>query len=84
MPFTIDIASGPAPSRTGIHVPIEVRHGFVWRLVVTVRAHLATRRLLRRLRRTETVHIHLPDHLRADIGLPPRSPSPTPFWEIRT
>jgi hypothetical protein len=84
MPFTIDIASDHRQSQVDLHVPSPSDHGVVWSLVATLHARLVTRRLLRRLRQSAGATVHLSEHLRSDIGLPPSLPSPRSHWEIRT
>lgn len=84
MPFTIDATSETQPSRHSLFVPSPTDRGFAWSLVATVKAHFATRRMLRRLRQAEGATVHLCQYLRADIGLPPSPPAPRSHWEIRT
>lgn len=84
MPFTIEITSEAPRSRISLQVPSPTDRGLVWLLAVTIRAHFATRRLMRRLRIDRNANVHLSKHLRRDIGLPPSPPPPSSHWEIRT
>lgn len=80
-----ELTSGRAlPTDVTPRQPIYRRRGIIAAFATALAVHAANRRLrqiAKRFRRGRAPDI--PDHLRADLGLPPLPPRLPGWWEIR-
>lgn len=86
MTFTIE-TQRQARQNTGIfrlHVPVPAYQNIFARLIATLRARAATKRLMRHLRPMKPMRADLlPNRIREDIGLPALPPPLPTEWKLR-
>lgn len=76
----------PLPTDVTHRVPVYRRQGIIASLVARVLAELSGRRQLRRITRwyrAKAIDEEVPDHLREDVGLPPRPERLISWWEFK-